>query len=156
MWIYCVILHISCTISCLCHALNTVMWWTSTNQLLHSLFITHYLPLFHYSSPILFLQLSSPQPVFCYSYGSSFPALIHPLSLSQLSFSPLFPIFYSTSPPSSSSSAHAAKSFSGKRPYSLRNPSTSVAKNSSVKRLVTDRKLPTSSPALYTSRAGRT
>lgn len=58
------------------------------------------------------------------------------------------PSSYSTSPASSSSSAQAASSFSGNRPYSLRNASTSVAKNSSLKCLLTARKFPSNSPAL--------
>lgn len=68
----------------------------------------------------------------------------------------LYLSFYSTPPSSSSSSAHAANSFSGNRPYSLRNASRSVAKNSSLKCCVTARKFPSNSPALYTNRAGRT
>lgn len=57
-------------------------------------------------------------------------------------------LLYSTSPASSSPSAHALNSFSGRRPYSLRNPSTSVAKNSSLKLLVIAKKFPSNSPAL--------
>lgn len=107
--------------------------------------------------PLSSLSLYCYTPSFCFPFqfffSTTFP---HCYPLSAIAFLSLLFSFYSTLCPSSSSSPHAENSFSGKRPYSLRKASTSVAKNSLPKCLVTNRKLPSNSPALYTSRAGRT
>lgn len=56
----CVILHMLCMCflnSCLCHDCNTVRWWTSTNQLLHS---------FYFYSTI-FLSFITPHHLYFFS-----------------------------------------------------------------------------------------
>lgn len=79
----CVILHMLCMCflnSCLCHDCNTVRWWTSTNQLLHS---------FYFYSTI-FLSFITPHHLYFFSSCLLTHVLLSPLLL-------LFPCLFSLS-----------------------------------------------------------